>query len=58
VLRISITRQGARILERCDRSMDSIESDMLRGLEADTLHTVRVALSSCGHSLEATRPLS
>ena len=57
VLRISVTRQGLSILERCDRSMDAIESDMLRGLDADTLHTVRAALSSCAHSLEATRPL-
>jgi len=57
VLRISVTRQGLGILKRCDRSMDTIESDMLRGLDADTLHTVRAALSSCAHSLEATRPL-
>ena len=57
VLRISVTRQGLGILERCDRSMDAIESDMLRGLDADTLHTVRAALSSCAHSLETTRPL-
>ena len=57
VLRISVTRQGLGVLERCDRSMDMIESDMLRELDADTLHTVRAALSSCAHSLEATRPL-
>jgi DNA-binding MarR family transcriptional regulator len=57
VLRISVTHQGLRTLERCDRSMDVIESDMLRGLDADTLPTLRAALSSCAHSLEATRPL-
>ncbi len=57
VLRISVTRQGLGILERCNRSMDMIESDMLRGLDADTLHAIRAALSSCAHSLEATRPL-
>jgi DNA-binding MarR family transcriptional regulator len=57
VLRISVTRQGLEILERCDRSMDVIESDMLRGLDAETLSVVRAALSSCAHSLEATRPL-
>jgi DNA-binding MarR family transcriptional regulator len=57
VLRISVTHQGLRTLERCDRSMDVIESDMLRGLDADTLPMLRAALSSCAHSLEATRPL-
>jgi DNA-binding MarR family transcriptional regulator len=57
VLRISVTRQGLEILQRCDRSMDVIESDMLNGLDAATLHTVRAALSSCAHSLEASWPL-
>ncbi len=56
VLRISVTHQGLGVLERCDRSMDVIESDMLRGLDADTLAMVRAALFSCAHSLEATRP--
>jgi DNA-binding MarR family transcriptional regulator len=57
VLRISVTPRGLEILQRCDRSMDVIESDMLTGLDAATLHTVRAALSSCAHSLEASRPL-
>jgi DNA-binding MarR family transcriptional regulator len=57
VLRISVTPHGLQTLERCDRSMDAIEADMLRGLDTDTLHTVRAALASCAHSLEATRPL-
>ncbi len=57
VLRTSVTPRGLEILERCDGSMDVIEADMLQGLDADTLHTVRAALSSCAHSLEATRPL-
>lgn len=57
VLRISVTRRGLAVLERCDRSMDVIEADMLGGLDAETLHTVRAALSACAHSLEATRPL-
>jgi DNA-binding MarR family transcriptional regulator len=57
VLRASVTRRGLTILERCDSSMDIIEADMLQGLDTDTLRTVRAALSSCAHSLEATRPL-
>jgi DNA-binding MarR family transcriptional regulator len=57
ILRASVTRRGLEILERCDSSMDIIEADMLQGLDTDTLQTVRAALSSCAHSLEATRPL-
>jgi DNA-binding MarR family transcriptional regulator len=57
VLRSSVTRQGLEILQRCDRSMDVIESDMLDGLDAATRHTLRAALSSCAHSLEASWPL-
>ena len=57
ILRASVTRRGLRVLEECDRSMDRIESDMLRGLDAETVQNVRDALWSCAHSLEATRPL-
>ena len=57
VLRSSVTNQGLKILERCDYSMDIIEADMLQGLDPDTLASVRAALWSCAHSLEATRPL-
>lgn len=57
ILRASVTRQGLRVLEGCDRSMDRIEADMLRGLDEETLQVVRGALSSFAHSLEATRPL-
>jgi DNA-binding MarR family transcriptional regulator len=57
ILRASVTRQGLRVLEGCDHSMDRIEADMLRGLDADTVAVIRGALWSCAHSLEATRPL-
>jgi DNA-binding MarR family transcriptional regulator len=57
VLRASVTARGLEVLQRCDRAMDAIEADMLRGLDDDVLHTVRAALSACAHSLEATRPL-
>jgi DNA-binding MarR family transcriptional regulator len=57
ILRASVTSRGLKILERCDSSMDIIEADMLQGLDSDTRHTVRAALTSCAHSLEATRPL-
>jgi DNA-binding MarR family transcriptional regulator len=57
VLRASVTAKGLKVLQRCDRDMDAIEDDMLDGLALDTLETVREALRSCAHSLEATRPL-
>jgi hypothetical protein len=57
VLRASVTAKGLKVLERCDRKMDAIEADMLDGLAPATLETVREALRSCAHSLEASRPL-
>jgi DNA-binding MarR family transcriptional regulator len=58
VLRASVTAKGIKVLERCDRNMDAIEHDMLHGLAPDTLDTIREALRSCAHSLEASRPLA
>jgi DNA-binding MarR family transcriptional regulator len=57
VLRASVTAKGLKVLERCDRHMDAIEDDMLDGLAPDTIETIREALRSCAHSLEASRPL-
>jgi DNA-binding MarR family transcriptional regulator len=57
VLRASVTPKGLKVLERCDRTMDAIEADMLDGLDAETTDVVRDALRSCAHSLEATRTL-
>jgi DNA-binding MarR family transcriptional regulator len=57
VLRTSLTRRGLEALARCDRSMDRIERDMVRGVDEPSLVTVRSSLSSFAHSLEATRPL-
>jgi DNA-binding MarR family transcriptional regulator len=55
VRRASVTPKGLRVLDGCDLAMDRIEADMLEGLSPETLDTVRSALSSCAHSLEATR---
>jgi DNA-binding MarR family transcriptional regulator len=57
VLRASVTAKGLKVLDRCDRNMDAIEDDMLDGLAPDMIETVREALHSCAHSLEASRPL-
>ena len=54
VLRTSVTPHGAEIVERCEREMDLIEAEMLRGLDPDLLDTVRMALRSCAHSLVAS----
>jgi DNA-binding MarR family transcriptional regulator len=56
VLRTSVTRKGLQVLERCDRSMDKIEADMLRDFGPDSVELLRSMLASCAHSLEATRP--
>jgi DNA-binding MarR family transcriptional regulator len=56
VLRTSVTARGLTALERCDNSMDAIETDMLQGLDNDELQRLRAMLASCAHSLEATRP--
>lgn len=57
ILRASLTTRGLRTLELCDRAMDVIEEDMLRGLDCATVETVRSALATCAHTLEHTRPL-
>ena len=57
VLRTSVTTRGLRILHECDRAMDVIEADMLQGLDPATVQTLRAGLSSCAHSLQASRPL-
>ena len=56
VLRASVTAKGLEALERCDRSMDAIEADMLRDVEPEVAAVLRDTLASCAHSLEATRP--
>jgi DNA-binding MarR family transcriptional regulator len=57
VLRASVTPEGLDVLERCDRSMDEIEGDMLADLPPEMIETVREALASCARSLEGARSL-
>jgi DNA-binding MarR family transcriptional regulator len=56
VRRASVTAKGLEVLDRCDRSMDTIETDMLRDLAPETIEQLRRTLATCAHSLEATRP--
>jgi DNA-binding MarR family transcriptional regulator len=55
VLRTSVTGRGVEILERCDRSMDRIEDEMLRDLPANAVEALRRSLAACAHALEASR---
>lgn len=57
VLRTSVTARGLRVLERCERSMDAIEADMVARTEPGDVETVRAALGDFAHALEATMPL-
>ena len=52
VRRASVTTKGLQVLDRCDRSMDRIESDMLGDLSPGEIEQVRTALATCAHSLE------
>ena len=54
ILRASVTGHGLELLVRCDHELDTIEADMLAGLDPATLETVRAALATCAQSLEAT----
>jgi DNA-binding MarR family transcriptional regulator len=56
IRRASVTAKGLEVLDRCDRSMDAIEADMLRDLEPEVVDVLRHTLAACAHSLEATRP--
>ncbi|MGD0196970.1 MAG: MarR family transcriptional regulator [Solirubrobacteraceae bacterium] len=57
VLKSAVTARGARLLERCDEAMDTIEGDMLDELDAGAREELRHALLSCARSLEVTHPL-
>jgi DNA-binding MarR family transcriptional regulator len=56
VLRASVTAKGLDTLDRCNRSVDRIESDMLGDLSPETVEVVRSALGSFAHSLQVTNP--
>lgn len=57
VLRASVTTKGLEVLDRCDRSADRIEADMLGDLPPETVEVVRTAMASFAHSLRLANPL-
>jgi len=52
VMRTELTAAGRRALDRCDRAVDAVERDLLRGLDADETADLRAALVRCSHALE------
>jgi DNA-binding MarR family transcriptional regulator len=56
IQRASVTAKGLEVLDRCDRSMDTIEADMLRDVPPEAAELLGRLLATCAHSLEATRP--
>ena len=52
VIRIELTKAGARALERGDRAVDDVEREMLVELDADAASDLREALQLCGRALE------
>lgn len=56
VLRTTVTAKGRGVLDRCDRSLDVIEGDMLAHLDPGSVEHLGEMLAACAHSLETTRP--
>jgi DNA-binding MarR family transcriptional regulator len=48
VLRANVTRKGISVLKRCERRVDSMEADLLRGISAPALKTFRATLRLIG----------
>lgn len=56
VLRTTVTAKGLGVLERCDRSLDVIEGDMLGDLDPGSIERLGEMLAACARSVETTRP--
>jgi len=56
VLRASLTARGLIELERCDRSLEQIESTMLGDLHSEATAMLRATLASCAHALHSPLP--
>jgi DNA-binding MarR family transcriptional regulator len=52
VIRTELTKAGSRALERCDRAVNDVESEMLGNLEAAEVTHLRDVLIRCGRALE------
>ena len=52
VMRTELTAAGRRALDRCDRAVDAVESELLGDLDADETADLRHALVRCSRALE------
>jgi DNA-binding MarR family transcriptional regulator len=52
IIRTELTKAGRRALERCDRTVDVVEREMLGDLDAAELASLREVLIRCGRALE------
>jgi DNA-binding MarR family transcriptional regulator len=57
ILRITLTRDGAKLVESCEEWMDELEKLMLTGLTARDAKELRRVLQTCVHNLEQQRLL-
>src|SRR5262249_40535498 len=46
IIRTEITRSGLRTLERCDRAVDEVESELFDGVDPDDVEVVRAVLAA------------
>jgi DNA-binding MarR family transcriptional regulator len=44
ILRISLTREGSKLLKNCDRKVDAVERDLFAALSNDELRGLRASL--------------
>jgi DNA-binding MarR family transcriptional regulator len=58
VIRMELTKAGGRALEQCDRAVDEVEREMLSGLDAAEVASLREVLVRCGRALERDLPQS
>ena len=52
--RASVTADGLDVLERCERSVDAVEADMLGDLPAEAVELMSTSLATCARALELT----
>jgi DNA-binding MarR family transcriptional regulator len=53
ILRARITKEGATVLDACDRAADDMEAEMLAGLSAKEREQLSRALKTCLQGLGA-----
>jgi len=57
ILRITLTKDGANLVKKCDKWMDELEGQMLIGLTSRDARELRKVLLTCVRNLEEQRVL-